>query len=415
MGNAFNLLFWRHGPSPYGKLNLPHNIHPLIKKILPTPDNLDPWGYGLFHPTSRLAFRSEESLLVWDASHSKLLLDSTDTERGGRLAFSPNGDFLAYVSHVATHLWKESPTGYILYQKTISYIYNPTGLLIYPNGQLLTVSDHHTLQLLHKMDTTTSSPSITTQIVNNTEEHVLEFSWDRSLAAAVRLKHTAVMVLNLETGAPQLIINTDMCIYGLKLAKSTIIVVGDGQMITWNLPVGTNLLGARANIDNSVQTTFFHHPRHTHLEFASISPNLSYIAIIASGSRIWSFSTRGFSVRGLRIYSMSMGKLLAGTIAPVHQPWFTQTEHEIWSCVPREGGWAIITDSKSSNTRLNHLGSFGVRSDRPPYQSPYGHQVTDNGWILNSSGKRLFWVPQHWRSHYTDRIWGGEVSRACAL
>ena len=365
---------------------------PTVVKILPTPDKLDPWSDYLFHPTSRLAFRSGESLFVWNASHSKLLLDSTNTERGGMLAFSPDGDFFACVSNIATFLWKESSTGYILYQKTIFYIHNPTGLLVYPNGQLVTVSNNFTLELRHTMDTTTSSSSIITQDVNNTGEYVLEFSCDGLLVATARLKDTKVIVLDLETNAPQLIINTDMHIYGLKLTKSSVIVVGNGQIITWNLPLGNSILGVKADIDNSVQTTFFHLPDHAKLEFASISPNLSYIAIVA---------------RSLRIYDMPTGKLLACATTQVHRPWFTQAEHEIWGSDPGDRGWAIVRDSKSNNTRLKYLGSFRVPSQRFPCQSSYGHQVTDNGWILNSSGKQLLWLPQHWRSDDGDRIWGG--------
>ena len=365
---------------------------PTEVKILPTPDNLDPWGHCLFHSTSQLAFRSEESLFVWDASHSKLLLDFPNTEKGGILAFSPDGDFFACVSNVATYLWEKSPTGYLLHQKTISYIYNPTGLLIYPNGQLITVSNHSALQLWHTTVTTTPSFSIITQNVKNTKGYVLDFSSDRSLVAAARLEDSTVIVLNLETGAPQLIIDTDMHIYGLKLAKGTIIAVGNREMITWNLPVGDNIIGARANIDNSIGTNFFHLIRHAKLEFASISPNLSYIAIVAEG---------------LRIYAIPEGKLLTGIMAPVFRPWFTQVEHEIWGSGPNNGGWAIIRDSESDNTRLKYLGSSRVPSERFPYQSSYGHQVTDDGWILNSSGKQLLWLPQHWRSHDGNRVWGG--------
>jgi len=32
-------------------------------------------------------------------------------------------------------------------------------------------------------------------------------------------------------------------------------------------------------------------------------------------------------------------------------------------------------------------------------------KTTDDGWVLNSNGKRLLWLPPHWRVDDMDKVW----------
>ena len=44
-----------------------------------------------------------------------------------------------------------------------------------------------------------------------------------------------------------------------------------------------------------------------------------------------------------------------------------------------------------------------------PWRSSRGCTVTDDGWILDPEGKRLFWLPPDWRSHERGaRVWSGQ-------
>ena len=82
------------------------------------------------------------------------------------------------------------------------------------------------------------------------------------------------------SGVPRFIIDTDVKIYGLRVAGSTIIVVGDGKIVTWNLPSVDRALNARANATGSVRTAAFGHPTSPSLiPAASTSPDFSYVAI----------------------------------------------------------------------------------------------------------------------------------------
>ena len=383
---AWAITIWEVG---FTSKSLPAEV-----ESLPTPDNFDPSDGYLFLPTlSRLAFNPGASLLVWDARHSKLLLDSMDMV-AERMAFSPDGCFFGCITPDGEIcLWKESLASYTPYQRFISRVWWPSTLHLSPNGQSIVIANTSTLQLWHTADLATFPSGVPTQPVHINKHFILEFSMDGSLAAATQLLDKTVTVLNLKSGVPQLTIDTGMCVYGLKLTGSTIFVIGNGQIITWNLPIGNHTPNSRSNIDDSIQTIFFHYSGRTSLRSASISPDFSYIAI---------------HVNGLRLYDMSTGKLLAGVVSHIHQPWFTSDGHEVWSLSLEHGGWTIIKDRKSNTTKLKPLGQSEVPSGGPPWQSPHGYQVTDHGWIHSPSGKPLLWLPHHWRSGQEDMVWGGQ-------
>jgi len=375
------------------------STHPPTRvRSLPTPDNFDPWGRFHFHPTPpKVAFNDQKSLLVWDVYHSKILLDYADFESGTK-AFSPDGHFFACVPKAKVgeiYLWEESPTGYILHRRLQFNQDTVTKLFLSPNGQSVVVSDHSTIQLLHTKDSTTSTPSVLTQPIDYTRHPILVFSQDRSLAVTTLRRSNTVTVVDLRSGIPWLHINTGMPVYGAGITRSTVAVVCDRKVITWNIPLGDCVHNTKVDINDSVQTISFHYSSNDELSSALISPDSSYLVIVASG---------------IRLYDMSTGRLLAGTFSG-YPSCFTSDGHEIWSdAIPFMGkdGWAIVQDSGSNATGLKCLHPSRVYSRVFPWHSPHGCKVMNDGWILNSSGKRLLWLPHHWRLDEEDQVWGGQ-------
>ena len=91
-------------------------------------------------------------------------------------------------------------------------------------------------------------------------------------------------------------------------------------------------------------------------------------------------------------------------------PWFTPDGRETWGSL-EEGsslsGWKIIEDSGSSVVKLQLLGPTACPSGALPWQSSRGYKVTDDGWILSSTRKRLLWLPHLWNSDEKNRTWSG--------
>ena len=377
---------------------------PIEIESLPTPDNFDPSKEFIFLPTrSRLAFALENVVLVWDIQHSKLLLHSADVMEPRKMTFSPDGRFFACGTEgPEIHLWKDTFTGYVPHRTLVSNAGErsiPCEPLLSPNGHSIAVSDGLTLQLWRTADSTVPSSSIPTQASQHTKRFILGFSPDESLAAAVRSADNAVMVLDLESGVPRLVIDTGMKVHGLRVAANTIVVVSDREAITWNLHTGRGVASGRADVSDSIRKTML--DRSASLEFppthsASISPNSNHIAITGTAG-------------GLCVYDGSTGEHLASAESQGDMHWFTPDGHEVWCCAAAgEGeGLEIVKYSGSNITELECLDPTGGPPGGFPWRSPRGYRVTDGGWILSPNGKQLLWLPPHWRSHEKDRAWSG--------
>ena len=215
--------------------------HPAAKiESLPIPKNFDPSTEFLFLPTLyRLAFVPEGSISVWDAQRSNLLLSSVDIEGPAEMTFSSDGRFFAYATNgPEIYLWKDSPTGYTLHYKLVTGIrglFRPCRPLLSPDGRSILAFHDSTLRLWHTTDSATSLPNIPTPASWSTQPFVLGFSPDESLAATARLLDNTAVVLDVKSGVPRFAIDAGMKVYGPGVAGNTVVVVGEGRIVTWNL------------------------------------------------------------------------------------------------------------------------------------------------------------------------------------
>ena len=366
---------------------------------LSTPDNFSSNEFLLFPTLSRLSFILKGRVLVWDTQHSKTLLDCVDIKNPRNMSFSSDGHFfICGTKGPEFYLWKESPNGYLLHRKFISSTGSTKQVLSPDGGSMITFSSS-TVQLWRTTNSPTSLSSTPTQTSQSTpQDFILDFSPDKELAAVTRRLGNMVTVLHLKSGDPQLVIDTSMEVCAIRMAKSTIVVTDGRKIVTWDLPIGDYVLNTRANIKSSVRTTTFESPvLGPHI---SISPNLNYIATkkLLECPHIYDTHTGK-----LLVVAKDGGSVLESTVG------FTQGGCEVW-CDADEGvdQWEITQDSNSGTIKLVHLEPAEEPLGGFPWQSSCGYQVTDNGWILNSGGKRLLWLPHHWRSDKKDRIWSGK-------
>jgi len=265
----------------------------------------------LFLPTpSRLAFILREAVLIWDVQDSKILLNFVGGDKLGGLSFSSDGRFFACGGRGKAHLWKESPTGYVLHRKLISSLATDwITPFLSPDGESIIMSKLHETQLWRTTDPTNPPSSVPPQPAEQTR-FVLAFSPGESFVATGRLGENIATIVDLKSGDPRLIVDTDVKICALGVTESTFVVVGEGKIITWNLPAGDCVLNARANIHDSVQTILLTHSPSPRWKYpASISPDFNHLVIPEE------------DVGGLDIYDMSTGKHVVGTTTGyVHNP-----------------------------------------------------------------------------------------------
>jgi len=389
-----------HTPTEVGTLSIPDGCR-------------DP-GFFLVHPTlPRLALVHKGRVRVWDTQHSKFLLDSAHGGFDHTMSFSPDGHFFACNSVTpegifgGIHLWKESDTGYILHQKLISDS-RATSPLISPNGGSVIAFGGPVIQLWRTMDSITSPSAVSTQISQSSgNDFVLGFSPDEALAAVVWERDKTITVLDLKSGIPRLIVDTGMEVDGLGVTESSIVAIGEGEIVTWDLPAGDHILDLRANITDSIRTATLDHDFRCigrSPPAVLISPDLHHLAVVGMH--------RGDSEHSyLCLYDVHTGQHLQTVTQDhysIYAPRFTPDGREVWCTRSDNGldGWKIVEDSKSDFIELEYLGSTTHRPDGPTWQSSHGYQVTDDWWILGPSGKRLFWLPPQWRSGELRRKWG---------
>ena len=379
---------------------------PTELKSLPTPNHFNSPEKCIFLPTpTRLAFTFEETVFVWDAQQSKFLLSSAGIHWPRGMNFSSDGHFFTCATSDEFYLWRESPSNYILQQKLVQSAGIPYMPLLSPNGQSITMLAGPTVQLWRTTDSTISHSNTPTQVLNSIDNLILGFSPDGLLAVAARLRDNLATVINLKSNVIQLVIDTGIDVYGVGVTGSTVVIVGD-KIIAWNIPAGDHVSNARANINDSVWTTMFSYSETLRLEeisSVSISSSCNQIAIL--GGLV------GGGV-GLVVCNASTGETIAGTNIKSGWPplWLTPDGHEVWCGQFRgHGGWAIVKDSEANTSKLECLDRTRHPSGGFPWESSNGYQVTDDGWILSSSRKRLLWLPPHWRMGERDMVWYGQV------
>lgn len=364
-----------------------------------------------FLPTlSQLSFIHQGKIIVWDALHQKILLDSiitkdpsnvedfNDAEDSSDVSFSTGSHFLiCRIGVQKYHLWKVSPDGYLPHQNSLPSEIG-TRVVVSPNGEAIISFDSFQLQLWHT-NSHTYSPTISPQYSQHTEHLLVEFSPDGSLVAITEQLDDMVTILDVKSGNPKLVIDTGIPIYGMRVTESSIIAVSDEEAVTWELPTGNLVPNAQGNIDNSIQITTFNLPQ-INCRHASISPGLNYIAFLGS--------------EYLYICSMNTGEQLAIIKSDQGLPGFTLDGIRVW-CAGSDYGsprayvdqWEIFRDDESGIFELKEIGRNMTPLSDFPWHSSCGYQVTDDGWVLSSNGKLLLWLPHQWQSRELERKWSG--------
>jgi len=386
--------------------------HTLTKiKSLQIPPEVHRYDSSYNSTLSWLICKDHEVIFVWDIEHSKYLLDPVGIRSYSEDHTSPDYPyFLRDGSGV--NLWKEPSTAYVLHQmhkyNTSNKIRYTTMPYISPNGELAFTHRGSVVQLWHTTNFSTRLLTIPTQpSQRDRKSSLLRFSPDEALAAVLQKVGMVVTVLDLKSDTPRLIIDTGMEVYGLGMARGTIVVVGPRKIVTWNLPARGCVLSPRVNMNNSVRTVTYDYPRANSKEdkLALVSPDLHCVTLTSQDDTV--------VCSVVDLYDVLTGRHLGhGEGRGFTMSSFTPDGGEFWHVDNDDGSrgncWKILKDGKSNAAKLGHPGRGKTPMDTFHWQCPPGYKVTDDGWILQSSGKRLLWLPTHWWPDWWDRAWHGQ-------
>ena len=351
----------------------------------------------------RLAFTraspaSADELVVWGPGNSVSLVHDTSASWHPRMTFSSDGRFFACsTTGLEVCLWKETSTGYVLIGKLTSSSRCSIPLLS-PNGESIITFGGSSIQLWHTKGF--STPSIApAQVPHHTEDFVLEFVPGRQLAVVAREKEKTVAVIDLKSGLPQLTIDTPMEVYGFRVIENTVVVIGDGSIVTWNLPEGNPPLNARVGVEDSTRIAHFSDKQQPDTIAGPAVLDPHHIPLILPNSRY----PGGHSVS---IYCPSTGHRIHPTRGVVGTSvWLSPGEGRVWCAARNQVEWLTIIETRRGPQWQYQMGNIDQVSFAFPWRSSSGYKATDDGWLMDSDGRRLFMLPTPWRSHAAQRVW----------
>ena len=378
---------------------------PAEVESLPVPDEIAGWGHFLFFPPlSRLAFLIGDRIRIWDAKSSKLFKPEAWSEflsvpvaQFPWGSFSFDGHFFACVVDIGVCVWKESPSGYILHQKlTFANSIGSEAPRFSSDGESIITSAGSMIHLWPTRDQI-FSPSNTSYWDGDIRDgFILGFSPNELFVVFAKWKNGDITILDLQSGDLLSVISMNVEIGCLWMTETTIVAVDQEKIVSWNLPVEDRSAKSWADIKNTVQpTTLDYSPQPPSPFSMSVSPDLSRIIISTTPPN------------ALKIYDVSTGGCLGGIRAfnwPMSR--FTHDGRQIWD-VDSLDGWEIVEDSKSGTIELKPLEQTAHLPGLFPLHSSHGYDVTDDGWVLSPTQKRLLWLPQRWRSTWKKRAWSG--------
>ena len=345
---------------------------------------------------TRDSVTSADELLIWGAQNSASLLHETGAGWHPRMTFSSDGRFFACsTTGPNVYLWEESSSGYTLIGKLPSSARRSTPLLS-PNGESIITFGDRTIQMWYTKGFTASS-SILAQDPYSTGDFALEFIRDGRLAVVARQGEKTVTIIDLKSGLPQFTIDASMEIYGFRVIENTVVVIGDGRIITWNLPEENFVPHTRVGLENSTQTTVFSDESQNDTIAASISIDSRHVALLRRERPGWG---------NLHLFCPSTGLHNHVTSNSGTSIWLPPGKHEVWGLWMDKVSSHEFT-SEGLNSHFSH-GDIERISSACPWKSSCGYKATNDGWLIGPDGERLFMLPPSWRSYAALRVWDGQ-------
>ena len=384
---------------------------PAEVETLPIPDESVYGERFLFlPPLSRLAFTLSDTILIWDIRASKLLLKSEPIPElhlvwtpdiaytSSRSSFSSDGRFFTCMNAIGdVYVWMESTAGYTLHQKlAFADPGGSAGPCLSPDGELIIMPLRSTIHLWPTRSQTLSPSSVPTGYGSDSRNIVLGFSPDENLVALGRWGGNAVTILNLQSGESQWVIEMGVGVEHLGITQSTVVVVGKGRIVTWNIPGANRASNAGANVNDNVQ-----------IIVADYSPNwydtASHLVYMDPAGRSRTVIVGYLERSDTRFdYDAPAGRKFGGIMVHFEPTWQRLTP-DGGSLVE---GQEIVVEGESGVMELKPREEIRRITVIFPL-SDHDYEVTDDGWVLSPSRKRLLWLPHRWRSKEEHRRWDG--------
>jgi len=368
-------------------------LHTLSSLSIPPCDG----GFSFSQISFHASFVTMTSAIVLDTQDSKILLQTQVVQSNiipGQ--FSPNGCFFACgTSEDRICVWQNTSTGYVPWSN-LKLRLPFDGLLFSPFTTPILCCGSMGIQLLHLNNhpNPLPPPEVDTRYLCQ-KKHQVVYSADQVYAATVQLGGSIVTVVNCLLGTSQQFLNLDMRTQDIKIFDSTLFAVDMHKLVAWDLETSRMVDSVHCARKVANNETLTIEPDIKHL---TLSPNCSQVAF-----------TRGQTVflHDLRVPGLIAQYVSANLIWGL---WFSPDQSRLWLHTYTEhdieyqpgGGRSYQVSYQLVELEIMEGGSFGSATTeplegKPPWDHPPSHGCcVKSGWVVDSGGKELLWLPPSW-------------------
>ena len=381
-------------------------LHLLSSFPIPPQFTLQFWGFSFSPVSLHVSFVTNTEVTILSVQSSKTLLQAKVAHMAhipGQ--FSPNGYSFAYRTlQDEIHVWQNTPTGYLPLSNLRPRL-SHHGLLWSPASTSILCFGNMGMELL-AIDNCPSPISPNKIKSNLGGNHLVAISADQTCIATAKKDRNIVTVLDCPLGTPQQPINTDMEIQDIKIIDNTIFVMGKYKVSSW---------GLRPDITRDST----HDVPLDHLLVYGTNSVLSHDCshiIFNIYERIFLYNIKASKVTS-KTTIQAWDTILDLQLSPnQYELWFVKSDRYPSPFPSHARGQVTQTSYDLVKLELGD-GSFGnVTIERMRDKllwvnlfSPHGYHIGESsGWVKDSRGSKLLWLPPNWRvDDWQDIRWNG--------
>jgi len=215
---------------------------------------------------------------------------------------------------------------------------------------------------------------------------LVAYSTDKTYIATVRQFSGIVTVFNCVSSTSWQFSNTDMRVEDIKIADNTIFVVGDCKLVGWDLEADGIVHNAprRVTVDETLAISGCQ-------DNLTLSHDCSQIAS-TKGENILLYDT--ITQKTKTIHTQPVSHMLHDL-----SPWFSPDGCRLWFA-GWGGAWYFMELGAGHDQSFVELTETDLEDEQTVFNhSSHGHHIReDSGWVTDSRGRKLLWLPPSWRS-----------------
>ena len=347
------------------------------------------------------SFVTLKEVIIYNVQDSNLLLqvriESLEQQPG---QFSPDGQFFTIKLNYEIYVWQNTPTGYILWRiirprlPFFNFSWSSTSISILCWG-------YHRIQLLHPGSHFSPLPPNEIGPTPQHQQHLVAYSVNWLHIATVRKHDSIITVLDCHSGVIQQFLDTHMKIWCIRFVGSAIFAVGEGGLVSWDLEAD----GMTYTTHGIKREAVNHHLEYDEIHCLILSHDCSQIAFTMS-NYIFVYDLKSQMVASKVVFSPTRVQFsLDGC-----QLWAIDDDDCYFFMELAElGDWKSIEEGLYENLRtpVSNM-SEGDPEDGQlvfDHSSHGGHYESDSGWVTDSQGRKLLWLPPSWRLRKCDGSW----------